>query len=105
MLKHTNRTIALSTLSVMSLTALGGLSMQSAEASAKSKRNLAIGLGAVTAYGLVKKKKTVAIVGGVGTALAYRSYKKSAKKEERQRQAWYRQRYGRNWRAHYVRGT
>ena len=31
----------------------------------KGKRNLAIGLGAVTAYGLIKKKKTVAIVGGV----------------------------------------
>ena len=104
MMKNTNKTVALGTLGVFALTAFGG-AMQPAEAAAKGKRNLAIGLGAVTAYGLVKKNKTVAIVGGVGTALAYRSYKKSAKKEEQRRIQWYKQRYGSNWRARYNRGT
>lgn len=105
MTKHGNRVVALGTLGVMALTTMGGLGMSAAEASPKGKRNLAIGLGAVTAYGIVKKKKTLAIAAGVGTALAYRSYKKSAKKEEARRQAWYQRRYGRNWRTYYKRGT
>ena len=104
MMKNANKTIALGTLGVFALTAFGG-AMQPAQASAKGKRNLAIGLGAVTAYGIVKKNKTVAIVGGVGTALAYRSYKKSARKAEQRRIQWYKNRYGRNWRARYNRGT
>ncbi len=105
MTKHGNRIVALGTLGAMALTTIGGMGVTSVEASPKGKRNLAIGLGAVTAYGIVKKKKTLAIAGGVGTALAYRSYKKSAKKEEQRRQAWYKQRYGSNWRTYYKRGT
>ncbi len=103
MTKHGNRVIAMGTLGAMALTTMGGMS--AVQAGTKGKRNLAIGLGAVTAYGIVKKKRTLAIAGGVGTALAYRSYKKSAKAEERRRQAWYQQRYGRNWRTYYKRGT
>jgi hypothetical protein len=51
----------------------------------------------VTGYGLVKKKKTVAVVGGVGTAYAYSRYRKDKKKEnaaaENRRARWYKQRY------------
>lgn len=101
----TNRLVALSTLAAMTLTSMGALTVTPAHAGPKGKRNLALGLGAVGVYGLVKKKRTLAIAGGVGAALAYRSYRKSAKKSERRRQAWYRQRYGRNWRTHYKRGT
>lgn len=104
MMKNANKTVALGTLGVLALTAFGG-AIQPAQASAKGKRNIAIGAAAVTAYGIVKKKRTVAIVGGVGTALAYRSYKKASKKEEQRRIQWYKQRYGSNWRARYNRGT
>lgn len=99
MVKQKNRIVALGTLGAMTLTAFAGVG--TAEASTKGKRNLTIGLGAVTGYGLLKKKKTVAIVGGVGTALAYRSYKKSKKNDSRRSRLWYQQRYGRNWRNHY----
>ncbi len=99
MLKQGNRIVALGTLTAMTMTAFVGAG--TAEASTKGKRNLTIGLGAVTAYGIVKKKRTVAIAGGVGTALAYRSYKKSKKRDQRHSRLWYQQRYGRNWRNHY----
>jgi hypothetical protein len=42
-----------------------------AQASKKSRRNTAIGLGAMTAYGLLNGNKTLSIVGGLGTAYAY----------------------------------
>ena len=84
---HNNRTIALGTLGVMTASTLGGLAVtaKSAEASSKGRRNTTIALGAVTAYGLLKKKKTVAIAGGIGTALAYSKYRKAKKNEQRRR--------------------
>jgi hypothetical protein len=106
MVKHGKRLVALSTLGVMSATALGGLSLTPAQAiSTKGKRNIAIGAAAVTGYGLLKGKKKVAIIGGVATAGSYLWYKKSKNKEEQRRQAWYRQRYGRNWRNYYKSGA
>ncbi|MBV9864111.1 MAG: hypothetical protein JO316_02055 [Abitibacteriaceae bacterium] len=108
MKKHGNRLVALGTLGVMAASTVGGLGVTAAQASSKSKRNLAIGLGAVTAYGLLKHNNTVAIAGGIGTALAYKSYRKDKKKEdarEAQRQQWYQQRYGSNWRSHYKPGA
>ena len=100
MLKNANKTVALTMLGVLSVSSLGLLSAP-AQASTKGKRNTTIALGAVTAYGLLKRNKTVAIAGGVGTAIAYSRYNKSKKRDRNRRQAWYRQRYGRNWRNHY----
>ena len=98
--------IALATVGVMSAGIVGSASV--AHAGAKSKRNLAIGLGAVTAYGIIKKNKTVAIAGGLGTAYAYSKYKKAQKAEDRNEQArvqWYKNRYGRSWRNYYKKGA
>jgi hypothetical protein len=85
----TNKTkfVALSTLGVMTASTLGGLALTSGEAQAGSKgrRNTTIALGAVTAYGLLKKKKAVAIGGAVGTAYAYSRYRKAKKAERRYR--------------------
>ena len=77
------RLVALSTLGVMTASTLGGLGMTAAQAGSKGRRNTTIGLGAVTAYGLLKKKKTLAIGAGVGTALAYSRYRKAKKAEQR----------------------
>ena len=108
MKKQTNRWIALGTLSVMTASTFGGLGLTAAQAGSKGRRNTTIGLGAVTAYGLLKKKKTVAIAGGIGTAVAYSRYRK-AKKAEKTREArrieWYQQRYGRSWRNYYKPGA
>lgn len=107
-MKHA-KSISLTTLAALAATTVGGLSATPVQASEKGRRNTTIALGAVTAYGLLKKKKTVAIAGGVGTALAYTQYNKSKrarqKREERRRISWYQQRYGRNWRTHYKRGS
>ena len=103
MKKQANRWIALGILGVMTATSFGGLGMGTAYAGAKGRRNTTIALGAVTAYGLLKKKKTVAIAGAVGTAVSYRQYQ-IAKKREKRRQAWYQRRYGRRWYRHYLAG-
>jgi chromate transport protein ChrA len=83
-------------------------SLMPVHASTKGRRNTTIALGAVTAYGLVKKKKKVAIVGAVGTAYAYSRYRKSKKNDRRRAEArrihWYKSRYGRSWRNYYKPG-
>jgi len=80
---QTNRWIALTVLAAMLVSTLGVFSITPAEAGAKGKRNTAIALGAVTAYGLLKKKKTVAIAGAAGTAYAYSKYRSAKKQENR----------------------
>lgn len=108
-MKNKNRWIGLSVVVAMAATTLGIGGTQPAHASSKGRRNTAIGLGAVTAYGLLKHNKKVAIAGGVGTAVAYNRYKhkKSWEKRttEQRRRAWYQNRYGRAWRDHYVPGS
>jgi hypothetical protein len=81
------RVVALGTLGVMAASTVGGLALTSSEAHAGSKgrRNTTIALGAATAYGLLKKKKTLAIGAGVGTAVAYSRYRKAKKAEQRRR--------------------
>ena len=110
MIIQKNRTIALGTLGVMTASAMGGLALTStsAEAGSKGRRNTTFGLGAVTAYGILKKKPVVAIAGGIGTAVAYSKYKKAKKAEKRNESAriqWYQQRYGRFWRNYYKPGA
>ncbi len=91
--------IALATLGVMSAGMVGSVGV--AQANTKGKRNLTLGLGALTVYGILKKKRTLAIAGGLGTAYAYSRYRKSHNQDKRRTQTWYRSRYGRNWRNHY----
>jgi hypothetical protein len=80
---HKNRLIALGTLGIMTAGTVGGFGITDAHAGAKGRRNTTIALGAVTAYGLLKKKKTVAIAGGLGTVYAYSRYRKAKKEEDR----------------------
>ena len=108
------RKMAFGTLAVLAATTIGatlsGAAFSPVEAQKSKKwRNFALGGAAVTGYGLIKKKKTVAIVGGVGTAYAYSRYRKDKKREnasaENRRARWYKQRYGRNWRTYYKPGA
>jgi hypothetical protein len=96
-MKNTNRWIALSVLFALMLSTLGTAFVTPAEASTKGRRNTTIALGALTAYGLVKKKKTLAIAGGLGTAYAYTRYRKS-KKADKRRAAARRNYYGYRYR-------
>lgn len=90
-----NRWIALSVLGAMVLSTLGVFSITPAHAGSKGRRNTAIALGAVTAYGLIKKKKKVAIAGAVGTAYAYKRYSNQKKRERNRR--YYGRRYYRRY--------
>ena len=101
----TKKTIALGTLAVMATAFTGPLTTPVQAQSKDTWKKLAIAGGVVTGYGLLKKKKTVAIIGGVGTAYAYTRYRSAAKKKEARREAWYRSRYGRNWRNYYKAGA
>lgn len=102
MKRHTNRLIAVGTLSVMSI---GGMGLMSGTAQAKKSTIYKYGTiagAAVTAYGLVKGKGKVATVGALATAGSYYMYKHSKRNEEERRQDWYRHRYGNDWRRHYT---
>jgi hypothetical protein len=102
--RNSNRWIAAGTLGVLTLGS--GLAMTTpAQADSSTWKKVAIGAGAVTGYGLLKGKGKVATIGGVATAGSYLMYRKSKQKEEAKRQAWYQQRYGRNWRNHYKPGA
>jgi hypothetical protein len=84
------RTVAVGTLAVLSATILGGAMATPAQAKSKTWKKVAIGAGAVTAYGLLKGNKKVAIIGGLATAGSYYKYKKDKKKEQRSNRRYYR---------------
>jgi hypothetical protein len=71
-------------------------------ASSKGRRNTTIGLGAATAYSLLRGKTTQGLILGAGTAYAYSRYRKSRKAEKRRaqlaRNSRYRTRYHRRYR-------
>jgi hypothetical protein len=70
-----NRWIALGTLAAMSATMVGGPLIEQADAaSAKRRRNIAIGAAALGAYGLLRGNRTLAILGGATAAYAYKRY-------------------------------
>jgi hypothetical protein len=54
-----------------------------AQASAKGRRNTAIGLGAATAYSLLRHKTTQGVILGAGTAYAYSRYRHARRAERR----------------------
>jgi uncharacterized membrane protein YebE (DUF533 family) len=102
------RTIALSTLGVLTASTLAGAFTTPAHADADLWKKIAIGAGAATAYGLVKKNGKVATIGGiaaVGSYLKYKSDKKKEDKENAKRVQWYKSRYGSTWRNHYKPGV
>jgi hypothetical protein len=101
----TQSKIAIAALGVMTASTFGGVT--AAHAGSKGRLNTTLGLGAITAYGLLKGNKTAAIAGGLGTVYAYSKYnsaKKDEKADEARRVQWYQQRYGNSWRNHYARG-
>lgn len=68
----------------LTLTASIGLSFFSAgaaQAGSKGRQNTALVLGAVTAYGIVKKQPALAGVAGAGALYSYVSSRNAAKKE------------------------
>ncbi|HEX8463704.1 MAG TPA: hypothetical protein VF627_03715 [Abditibacterium sp.] len=79
------RTVALGTLAVLSASLLGGAAIAPAQADSKTWKKVAIGAGAVTAYGLVKGKGKVATIGGLATAGSYLKYRSDKKKEDARR--------------------
>lgn len=95
------RAIAVGTLGVLSATIVGGaLTATPAQADSKTWKKIAIGAGAVGAYGLIKGKGRVATVGGLAAAGSYLKYRHDKKKEAREAN-WYRRRYGSTWQRHY----
>lgn len=86
-MKNKQRTIALGTLAVVGATTFGGVAVQPAQASSSTWKKIAIGAGAVTAYGLLKGKKDVATIGGVAAVGSYLKYRDEKKDEEREREA------------------
>lgn len=82
------RAVALGTLSVLAATTFIGVSATPVEAKSKTWKKVAIGAGAVTAYGLIKGNKKVATIGGIATAGSYLKYRHDKKKENRNRNRW-----------------
>lgn len=83
-MKVNNRWALVAATVAMGTTTVMGPFILSAEASSKGRRNTAIAAGAATVYGLLKGNKTIAIVGGLGTAYAYKRYRDAKKSERRQ---------------------
>jgi hypothetical protein len=80
------RSVAFGTLAVFSATILGGaITAQPVQADSKTWKKVAVGAGAVTAYGLLKGKGKVATIGGLATAGSYLKYRSDKKKEDRNR--------------------
>lgn len=100
-----NRVIALATVAALSATTFGAALTPAQAISTGTKKNIAIAGAAVGVYGLLKGKKRTAIVGGAVAAGSYLWYRKSKKKDESRRRAYYQNRYGRNWRNHYKSGS
>jgi hypothetical protein len=92
------RKVAFGLLAVLGTAGLTGLSAQPASANSKTWKKVAIGAGAVTAYGLITGKGKVATIGGLVTAGSYLKYRHD-KKKERQRAAW-RRRHSRYYYRH-----
>jgi hypothetical protein len=74
------------TMSLLTLTVGAGLTAfgaPTAQASSKGRKNTAIGLGALAAYGLLSGKTGTGLAAGAGAAYAYKRYRDSRKTERR----------------------
>ncbi len=81
------RMTALATLGVFTATMFGGalIAPQPVQADSKTWKKVAIGAGAVGAYGLIKGKKKTALIGGAVAAGSYLKYRSDKKKENRRK--------------------
>ena len=70
-------------LALLGAVGLGLMLPMPAEASKEGRRNTAIGLGAVAAYGVVKKKPVLAGVAGGAALYSYTRSRQSTKKKRR----------------------
>ena len=77
---NASRSIAVGTLSVMALASVATLSTPAHAVSSNTWKKAAIAGAVVTGYGLIKKKKKVAIIGAAATIGSYYMYKRSKKK-------------------------
>ena len=92
---NTQRKIAFGTIAVLGATTLGGFTAKPAQASSNTWKNIAIGAGVVTAYGLIKGKSDVATIGGIAAVGSYLKYQSEKKQEDRYDDYRYHQRYDR----------
>ncbi len=83
--RRSTRIVLLAVAAVLSLTLLAPLA---SFASSKGKKNVAIGLGVVSAYYLIKGKTLPGLVAGAG---AYYMYKQSQNDRQHERWASYRE--------------
>jgi hypothetical protein len=83
MQRNSKKWVALLVSGLMLAGTFGGLGVSPVQASTKGRRNLAIGLAAVTAYGLLKKNNKIAIPAALGTAYFYKRYRDARQDEER----------------------
>lgn len=95
-----SRTLRLTSLALLGAIGVGLIAPAAAQAGSKGRRNTALLLGAVTAYGIVKKKPAIAGVAGAGAIYSYLQSRKAAKRErDRDRYSYrrrgYRSSYGR----------
>lgn len=81
--RQMNRWIALGTLGVMA-TSMAMPFANQAVASPEGRKNTTIAAGAATAYALLKGKNKLALLGGLGTAYAYKRYRDAKKSNRRQ---------------------
>jgi hypothetical protein len=78
--------VRLTALAVASAAAVSVLAPTAAYAGKEGRRNAAIALGAVAAYGVVKKKPVIAGVAGAGAVYSYvRSQKSDSKRRPRRK--------------------
>jgi hypothetical protein len=76
------RKVALGTLGFVVAALLGTPAITPVQAKSKTWKKVAIGAGAVTAYGLVKHNGKIATIGGLATAGSYLKYRHDKKKED-----------------------
>jgi hypothetical protein len=89
------RKIAIGTLALIGATTFASLTAKPASANSKTWKNIAIGAGVVTGYGLLKGQDDLALIGGLATAGSYLKYRDEKKDEERDawRNDWRHHRY------------
>lgn len=89
-----SQTIRITSLALLGAIGLGLIAPAAAQAGSKGRRNTALLLGAVTAYGIVKKKPAIAGIAGAGAIYSYLQSRKAAKRErDRNRYAYRRRGY------------
>lgn len=82
----------MTSLALLGAIGLGLIVPVAAQAGSKGRRNTALILGAVAAYGIVKKKPAIAGVAGAGAIYSFLQSRKAAKRERDRGRYGYRRR-------------